>query len=86
MPGLGYSGGFDDGKGLGVWRGDDHRETDVWDVRDPARVVDEDGAVHTPVHRIQPVHVTAEGSRLDGEGTGSMTMIANGRLPQYGLA
>ena len=85
MPGLGYSGGYDDGRGLGVWRGDDHREFDVWDVRHPAQVVHEDGTVTEPVHRIQPVHVTASGSGFDSEGTGSMTLVANGRLPQYGL-
>jgi hypothetical protein len=86
MPGLGYSGGYDDGRGLGVWRGDDHREVDVWDVRHPARVVRADGTVDEPVHRIQPVHVTATGFGGDSAGTGSMTMIANGRLPQHGLA
>jgi hypothetical protein len=86
MPGLGYSGGYDDGRGLGVWRGDDHREADIWDVRHPSRVVLGDGTVTEPVHRIQPVHVTASGSGLDSAGTGSMTMIANGRLPQHGLA
>jgi hypothetical protein len=91
MPGLGYSGGYDDGRGLGVWRGDDHREIDSWDVRHPSQVVLADGTVTEPVHRIQPVHVTATGVGFgfddsSSEGTGSMTMIANGRLPQYGLA
>jgi hypothetical protein len=86
MPGLGYSGGYDDGLGLGLWRGDDHREVDTWDVRHPSQVVLADGRVTEPVHRIQPVSVTASGSDLDSAGTGSMTMIANGRLPQYGLA
>ena len=86
MPGLGYSGGFDDTLGLGVWRGDDHRETDVWDVSDPARVIDEHGGSSTPVHRIQPVHVTVTGDGIDSTGTGSHTLIANGNLPQYGLA
>jgi hypothetical protein len=85
MPGLGYSGGFDDTQGLGVWRGADHREVDVWDVSDPARVVDEQGTSTTPVHRIQPVHVTVTGDGISGEGTGSHTLIANGHLPQYGL-
>ena len=85
MPGLGYSGGYADGLGLGVWRGDDHREVDVWDVGHPAEVVDEAGHVTVPVHRIQPVHVTVTGDGLDGEGTGSHTLIANGKLPQYGL-
>jgi hypothetical protein len=86
MPGLGYSGGFDDTLGLGAWRGDNHREIDVWDVSDPARVVDERGTTSVPVHRIQPVHVTVTGDGVDGEGTGSHTLIANGNLPQYGLS
>jgi hypothetical protein len=85
MPGLGYSGGFDDGKGLGVWRGVTHHEADTWDVTDPAQVVLGDGSTATPVHRIQPVRVLSRGEGLEGEGTGSFTLIANGRLPQYGL-
>ncbi len=85
MTGLGYSGGYGDGRGLGVWRGVDHLETDVWDVRDPEAVVHEDGTVSRPAHRIQPVHVTATGGGRDGQGTGSMTMIATGRLPRHGL-
>jgi len=85
MTGLGYSGGFDDGRGLGVWRGVEHLESDVWDVSDPEAVVHEDGSVSRPVHRIQPVHVTATGPGLAGEGTGSMALIATGRLPRHGL-
>ena len=92
MTGLGYSGGFDDGRGLGVWRGVEHLESDVWDVSDPEAVVHEDGSVSRPVHRIQPVHVSAttrepgnQSGPLDGEGTGSMTLIATGRLPRHGL-
>jgi hypothetical protein len=86
MPGLGYSGGYDDGRGLGVWRGDEHVETDVWDVRHPSQVVRADGSIDEPVHRIQPVRVTARGAAGTSTGTGSMTMIANGRLPQHGLS
>ncbi|HEV8297837.1 MAG TPA: hypothetical protein VGQ20_11085 [Acidimicrobiales bacterium] len=85
MPGLGYSGGYDDGRGLGVWRGDDHREAEVWDVRHPSDVVLADGSVQTPVHRIQPVRVQVSGDAPTSVGTGSLTMIANGRLPQHGL-
>jgi hypothetical protein len=58
----------------------------VWNVAHPAEVSDERGNVTVPVHRIQPVHVTVDGDGLTGEGTGSHTMIANGKLPQYGLA
>ncbi len=82
MPGLGYSGGWNDKLSLGAWRGDAYREVDVWDVSDPVRVVKEDGTVDSPIHRIQPVRVTSAGHA----GTGSLTLIANGALPQYGLS
>jgi len=86
MQGLGYSGGYADGRGLGVWRGEMHLEHDVWDVRHPAEVVRGDGAVVRPIHRIQPVRVALRGGGIDGEGTGSLTLIAEGKLPQLGLA
>jgi hypothetical protein len=85
MPGLGYSGGFRDGKGLGVWRGEQHEEFETWDVSHPADVVYEDGAVRRPWHRIQPVRVRVGGGTFDGQGTGSMTAVPTGHLPQYGL-
>ncbi len=84
MPGLGY-GGYDDGRGLGVWRGVDHLEHDVWEVRHHRDVVLPDGRVEQPVHRIQPVQVTARGGGLDSAGTGSMTLIAEGSLALIGL-
>lgn len=83
MQGLGYSGGYSDGKGLGVWRGEDHLESDVWDVSHPSRIVYPDGTHKEHWHRIQPVGVSAD---LDGEasrGTGSMTLTIAGRLPQH---
>ena len=75
MQGLGY-GGYDDGLGLGVWRGVEHLEHDVWDVSHPAEVRLGDGTVDRPVHRIQPVRVREH--RPDGlaEGFGSLTFIA----------
>lgn len=85
MPGLGYSGGFRDGKGLGVWRGEEHAEFETWDVSHPADVVFEDGAVRRPWHRIQPVRVSVGGGDFDSSGTGSMTAVPSGHLPQYGL-
>ena len=90
MQGLGY-GGYDDARGLGVYRGEEHLEHDVWDVSHPTDVVRParpGGAPAQsvrPVHRIQPVHVVLSGGGLDGEGTGSLTMIAEGNLPQLGL-
>lgn len=85
MPGLGYSGGFRDGKGLGVWRGADHVEFEDWDVQHPVDVVDPLAGVLRPWHRIQPVSLTVRGAGLDSVGTGSLTAIASGHLPQYGL-
>jgi hypothetical protein len=41
--GGGYFGGFDDGLGQGVYRGEDHVEGEVWDVSHPTTVVDEAG-------------------------------------------
>jgi hypothetical protein len=86
MQGLGYSGGFQDGKGLGVWRGEDHVESDTWDVSHPCEVVRADGSRVRPIHRIQPVALSVRGAGLDGQGTGSLTLIAEGSLPQLGLA
>ena len=37
--GGGYFGGFDDGLGQGVYRGDYHEEGEVWDVSHPTQVV-----------------------------------------------
>lgn len=85
MQGLGYSGGYRDGRGLGVWRGDDFLETDTWDVSHPCEVVREDGSRVRPIHRIQPVSLSLRGADLDGEGTGSLTLIAEGSLPRLGL-
>ena len=41
--GGGYFGGFDDGLGQGVYRGDYHVEGEVWDVSHPTRIIDSDG-------------------------------------------
>jgi hypothetical protein len=75
MTGLGY-GGYDDGLGLGVHRGTDHLESEVWDVGHPAVVTYPDGRSDRPVHRIQPVRVVQRGPDGVSEGTGSLTFIA----------
>jgi hypothetical protein len=41
--GGGYFGGFNDGLGQGVYRGDFYLEGEVWDVSHPTRVVDDSG-------------------------------------------
>ncbi len=75
MPGLGY-GGYDDGLGLGVYRGVSHLEHEVWDVSHPADVGLPDGTTDRPVHRIQPVSVVQRGLDGTSTGTGSLTFIA----------
>jgi len=87
MQGLGY-GGYDDQRGLGVYRGEEFLEHDIWDVSHPTDVLRPDagaGLRVRPIHRIQPVRVALRGGGLDGVGTGSLTMIAEGDLPQLGL-
>jgi hypothetical protein len=81
MPGLGY-GGYDDGLGLGVHRGIQHLEHEVWDVSHPAVVVLPDGRTDRPVHRIQPVRVTQSGPHGTSTGDGSLTFIAELPLDQ----
>ena len=41
--GGGYFGGFNDGLGQGVYRGDYHVEGEVWDVSNPTQIVDDKG-------------------------------------------
>jgi hypothetical protein len=84
MPGLGY-GGYNDGLGLGAWRGTAHVESDVWDVSQPAEVGYPDGTRGRPAHRIQPVAVTQHGPDGTSEGTGSLTFIAEGPLETLGV-
>ena len=83
MPGLGY-GGWNDARGLGAWRGAYHEEGEIWGVDHPADVVLPDGRIERPVHRIAPVSVSSDSASGDA-GSGSLTFIALGRLPQYGL-
>jgi len=85
MQGLGYSGGYADRSGLGVWRGNEHLESDVWDVSHPSVIEYPDGQRNEHWHRIQPVSVTVEGAGLASRGQGSMTLILSGRLPWLGL-
>jgi hypothetical protein len=72
MAGLGYSGGWNDRRGLGVWRGIEVVEHETWDVGHPADVVLADGSVERPAHRIAPVAIHGERGET---GTGSLTLI-----------
>ena len=83
MQGLGYSGGYNDGRGLGAWRGQDHLESDVWDVAHPSKIVYPDGSQKEHWHRIQPVAIGADFGGMASVGTGSMTLTVAGRLPAW---
>ncbi|HWE57158.1 MAG TPA: hypothetical protein VG435_16735 [Acidimicrobiales bacterium] len=89
MTGLGY-GGYRDGLGLGVYRGRELHESEIWDVSHPAVVTYPDGRQDRPVHRIQPVRVVQRSSAGTSEGNGSLTFIAevevdeDGRLREAG--
>ena len=48
--GGGYFGGWNDGLGQGVYRGDDYLEHEVWDVSHPTTVVGADGDSWTFEH------------------------------------
>lgn len=65
--GGGYFGGFDDGLGQGVYRGDYHAEGEVWDVSHPTQVVDEKG------HAFEFDHAWAENfTRLSSDGAAGL--------------
>ena len=83
MQGLGYSGGYDDGRGLGAWRGVQHLESDVWDVAHPSKVVYPDGSQKEHWHRIQPVAIQADFGGSASSGIGSMTLTIAGRPPAW---
>ena len=87
MQGLGYSGGYDDRKGLGVWRGEQVVELDSWDVSAPARIDYGNGRSNEHWHRIQAVAVTAtHAGQAVSRGTGSMTLVLSGRIASLGLS
>lgn len=83
MQGLGYSGGYNDGLGLGVWRGEEILESDVWDVSHPSRIVYPDGREKEHWHRIQPVGLVADFDGEASQGMGSMTLTIAGKLPAH---
>ena len=74
--GGGYSGGWDDGQGLGVPRGM-ALEADEYHLPGPADVLMPDGSVAQPWHRETDVVATVNGVAGDGH----LTIIARPPLP-----
>lgn len=75
--GTGYEGGYDDGRGVGVPRGD-LVEHDVLDLTVPGRVTRLGEPFH-PGHREQPARITVDGKT----GLGHMPVMSSGRIDRY---
>jgi hypothetical protein len=84
MDGTGYDWGWDDGKGLGFYRGEYYSEQDIYDISHPENVIRPDGTVHTPGHREAPVAVTIDGKRA-ARSAGHQVFVAAGPCPWLGL-
>ncbi|MGZ8752071.1 MAG: hypothetical protein ACXW1S_03735 [Acidimicrobiia bacterium] len=82
MDGTGYDWGFADGQGLGVYRGEYHVESDVYDLTDPEVVIRPDGEVRRPMHRETPVRITVDGQA----GIGHQVVVVSGPVPVLGLS
>ncbi|NWK98307.1 hypothetical protein DM806_22090 [Sphingobium lactosutens] len=79
--GSGYDSGYNDEKGLGVWRGQWLEEYDQYDLSDPEDVGMPDGRLLRPVHREQIARVKVNGR--PGFAHGPMLIVGPSR--QYGL-
>ena len=80
-PGYGY-GGFQDGKGHGVFRGKLHVEGEIWDVSDPAVVRDLDGNKLPFGMGEGPIRVEEDGETTYGHLAGGIS----GPYPRYGFS
>ncbi|MCY3576472.1 MAG: hypothetical protein OXH53_04060 [bacterium] len=81
MIGTGYDWGWEDGGGLGVYRGQYYSETDTFDLSHPENVVLPSGEVRVPGHREAPAVGTVNGQPLAGH----QIVICSGRVPFLGL-
>ncbi len=79
--GTGYSRGYNDEKGLGVWRGEWLEEIDVYDTGDPEAVILPNKTIIRPVHREQIARVTVNGQ----PGFAHFPMINWGPIKRYRL-
>jgi len=77
--GSGYDNGYNDEKGLGVWRGDWLEEYDVYDISDVEACVLPDGRVIRPRHREQLAKVTVNGK----PGFAHLPFISMGHVERY---
>jgi len=84
LEGGGYWQGFDDHRGRGVYRGDEHHEGEVWDVSHPTRVVDSRGVL-----KARPdawAETFGRFTNLDDpseRGIGHLECVVSGRYPGF---
>ena len=86
MLGLGYSMGYADGRGFGVWRGESFLEHDIYDVSGDEDVILPDGTVDRPYHRDCAVSLVL--TAPDGTvstAAGHCAILPTGSLPLRGL-
>ncbi len=79
--GSGYNGGYDDGRGLGFFRGDALEEIDTYGITHPEDVVFPDGRVSRPLHREQFSKVIVDGR----PGQAHTVVQSTGTHKRYGL-
>jgi hypothetical protein len=80
--GSGYDHGYNDERGLGVWRAKWLEEYDEYDVSHPEQVGLPDGRVLRPVHREQFARITVNGA----PGFAHAPFISTGPNKRYGLS
>lgn len=83
LQGGGYWAGFDDGKGRGVYRGDEHGEGEVWDVSHPTEVGQPKG---WRLQRDAYAETWGRCTSLDDPadtGTGHLECVALGAYPPF---
>lgn len=82
MRGTGYDNGYNDGKGLGVYRGASHVEWDTYDTTDESVVRLLPGGTEVQsMQREQIVSVSVNGK----QGYGDLTILPYGEIKRFGL-
>jgi len=79
MDGTGYDYGWNDGKGLGWYRGEYASESDVYDLSRTDQVIRPDGSARQPMHREAPARVIVDGQ----PGTGHQVLLIARPCPYF---
>jgi hypothetical protein len=85
LQGGGYWQGFDDGRGRGVYRGENHGEGETWDVSSPSQVLDPRGLFRARPDAWAETFATLENLDDPAErGTGHLECVISGAHPDLG--